>query len=92
MPWPIYYQVQNSVLQWYKLFRFASYRAFGFWSAIAFITDALLFTAFLLRMSGLSATSSQAEYYRFKSFQVLSFVAPFIWYVHRSLNISNSHW
>ncbi|KIM68913.1 hypothetical protein SCLCIDRAFT_1209129 [Scleroderma citrinum Foug A] len=64
---------------WYKLFRFASYRAFGFWSVVAFITDALLLTAFSLRMSGLFATSSQAEYYRFKGFQVLSFVAPFIW-------------
>ncbi|KAL4076182.1 hypothetical protein J3A83DRAFT_4357282 [Scleroderma citrinum] len=59
--------------------RFASYRAFGFWSVIAFVTDAILFSAFILRISGLYATAAQAEYYRFKSFQVLSLVAPFIW-------------
>ncbi|KAL4081565.1 hypothetical protein V8B97DRAFT_1923778 [Scleroderma yunnanense] len=65
--------------KWYKLVRFASYRAFGFWSVIAFVTDAILFSAFILRISGLYATAAQAEYYRFKSFQVLSLVAPFIW-------------
>ncbi|KAH7887552.1 hypothetical protein F5I97DRAFT_1805205 [Phlebopus sp. FC_14] len=64
---------------WYKLFRFASYRAFGFWNVVAFVTDVLLLAAFVLRVAGLSTTGGQTNALRLKSFQVLSFVAPFIW-------------
>lgn len=47
--------------------------------------DALLTSAFVLRLLGLSASGDQAAAGRLKSFQVLSFVAPFIWYVYLSL-------
>ncbi|KAH7916291.1 hypothetical protein BJ138DRAFT_1140008 [Hygrophoropsis aurantiaca] len=69
----------EDVHRWYKLFRFATYRAFGFWNVVAFITDGLLLSAFILRMAGLWAYGEQANNLRFRSFQVLSFVAPFIW-------------
>jgi hypothetical protein len=68
--------------QVYTLLRFATWRAFSFWNIVALVTDALLLSAFILRMGGLSATGSQAAAMRLKSFQVLSFVAPFIWYVY----------
>ncbi|KIL00487.1 hypothetical protein PAXRUDRAFT_762456 [Paxillus rubicundulus Ve08.2h10] len=64
---------------WYQLLRFASWRAFGFWNVVAFITDALLVSAFALRVAGLQAANEQAaSALRLRSFQVLSFVAPFI--------------
>ncbi|KIJ69974.1 hypothetical protein HYDPIDRAFT_104644 [Hydnomerulius pinastri MD-312] len=68
----------EDILRWFKLIRFASYRAFGFWNVVAFFTDALLLAAFILRVAGLSAIGDQATTYRLHSFQVLSFVAPFI--------------
>ncbi|EIW82309.1 hypothetical protein CONPUDRAFT_81817 [Coniophora puteana RWD-64-598 SS2] len=64
---------------WYKLFRYATWRAFSFWNVIAFITDCLLAAAFILRVVGLNQQGEAANYYRLRSFQVLSFVAPFIW-------------
>ncbi|KAF9247409.1 hypothetical protein BU15DRAFT_84908 [Melanogaster broomeanus] len=69
------------LLIWYKLIRFATWRAFGFWNAVAFVTDALLISAFALRVAGLETSNDQASALRLKSFQVLSFVAPFIWYM-----------
>ncbi|KAH7930691.1 hypothetical protein BV22DRAFT_1139072 [Leucogyrophana mollusca] len=66
------------VHRWYKLFKFATYRAFGFWNVVAFITDGLLLAAFTLRVAGLGAHGEQANTLRFRSFQVLSFVSPFI--------------
>ncbi|ORY27438.1 hypothetical protein BCR39DRAFT_538029 [Naematelia encephala] len=54
----------------------------GFWTVVNFLTDGLLFTAFTLRMVGLRMDPSkddQAQLMRFKSFQVLSCVAPLIW-------------
>ena len=46
------------------------------------ITDALLVTAFVLRVTGIKvADDDLANQYHYKSFQVLSFVAPFIWCV-----------
>ncbi|KIJ20360.1 hypothetical protein PAXINDRAFT_166432 [Paxillus involutus ATCC 200175] len=69
----------EDIHRWYQLIRFASWRAFGFWNVVAFITDALLVSAFVLRIAGLQAANEQAaSVLRLRSFQVLSFVAPFI--------------
>ncbi|KAG2155006.1 uncharacterized protein EDB93DRAFT_1080810 [Suillus bovinus] len=65
--------------QFYKLFKYATYRAFGFWNIAAFITDSLMLAAFLLRIAGLCTTGDHSNTLRLRSFQVLSFVAPFIW-------------
>ncbi|EIW66614.1 hypothetical protein TREMEDRAFT_74757 [Tremella mesenterica DSM 1558] len=54
----------------------------GFWTVINFITDGLLLSAFALRIAGLSMEdnkSEKAQQLHFKSFQVLSCVAPLIW-------------
>ncbi|KAG1846767.1 hypothetical protein DFJ58DRAFT_798534 [Suillus subalutaceus] len=69
----------EDILRFYKLFKYATYRAFGFWNAVAFITDSILLAAFLLRIAGLCATGNNSNTLRLRSFQVLSFVAPFIW-------------
>ncbi|KAG1815632.1 uncharacterized protein BJ212DRAFT_230992 [Suillus subaureus] len=69
----------EDILRFYKLFKYATYRAFGFWNAVAFITDSILLAAFLLRIAGLYATGDHSSTLRLRSFQVLSFVAPFIW-------------
>ncbi|KZT29239.1 hypothetical protein NEOLEDRAFT_1174961 [Neolentinus lepideus HHB14362 ss-1] len=64
----------------YQLLRFVTWRAFGFWNVIAVLTDCLLVTAFVLRISGLLATGDEpSANLRLWSFQVLSFVAPLIW-------------
>ncbi|KAF8551478.1 hypothetical protein OG21DRAFT_1499116 [Imleria badia] len=65
----------------YKLIHYATRRSFGFWSVIAFITNTLLLAAFTLRIAGLAAAGSRAGDLKLYSFQVLSFVAPFIWYM-----------
>jgi hypothetical protein len=67
--------------QVYKTLRFATWRAFGFWHVVAIITDALLLTAFILRVSGLASLGGERDQLRLHSFQVLSFVSPFIWCV-----------
>ncbi|KAG1761379.1 hypothetical protein EDD22DRAFT_897285 [Suillus occidentalis] len=69
----------EDIVRFYKLFKYATYRAFGFWNAVAFITDSLLLAACLLRIAGLYATGDHSNTLRLRSFQVLSFVAPFIW-------------
>ncbi len=48
---------------------------------MAIITDALLLTAFILRVSGLVSSAENQDQLLLRSFQVLSFVSPFIWYV-----------
>lgn len=70
------YKIQVS-----KTLRFATWRAFGFWHVVAIITDVLLFTAFILRVSGLASHEANRDQLLLHSFQVLSFVAPLIWYV-----------
>lgn len=62
-----------------KTLRLATWRAFGFWHVVAIITDGLLLAAFVLRVSGLVSQGGQRDQLRLHSFQVLSFVAPFIW-------------
>jgi hypothetical protein len=54
----------------------------GFWTIVAFMTDILLLSAFILRVIGLSMNANhddRAQDLHFKSFQVLSCVAPLIW-------------
>ncbi|KAI0068594.1 calcium activated cation channel [Artomyces pyxidatus] len=63
----------------FKTLRFATYRAFGFWNFVSFVTDGLLIAAFVLRVIGLASHDSQADTLRLRSFQVLSYVSPFIW-------------
>lgn len=69
----------EDVHRWYQFFRFASYRAFGFWDVVSFLTDALLVAAFSFRIAELSVAEGRAGLFRLRSFQILSFVAPFIW-------------
>ncbi|WVQ73691.1 hypothetical protein IAR50_003271 [Cryptococcus sp. DSM 104548] len=56
--------------------------AVGFWTVVNIIIDVLLVTAFGLRVAGLSVNPSDndtSQHLHFRSFQVLSCVAPFIW-------------
>jgi hypothetical protein len=66
-------------IQFFILLRFVTWRAFNFWSAIAFVTDSLLLTAFVLRILGLLAHGDDEAAFRLHSFQVLSCVSPLIW-------------
>jgi hypothetical protein len=65
--------------KFYKLLRFVTWRAFTFWNVVSFITDSLLCAALVLRFIGLAATGEQQGAMRLRSFQVLSFISPFIW-------------
>ncbi|KIM46401.1 hypothetical protein M413DRAFT_441497 [Hebeloma cylindrosporum] len=69
------------ILYFYILLRFVTWRAFNFWNAIAFVTDSLLLTAFVLRILGLIADGENEAAFRLHSFQILSCVSPFIWYI-----------
>ena len=54
----------------------------GFWTVINFLTDGLLLSAFAIRIAGIymdETLSKRAQELHFKSFQVLSCVAPLIW-------------
>lgn len=62
-----------------KTLRFATWRAFGFWHFVAIVTDMLLLTAFVLRVSGLASREGNRDQLLLHSFQVLSFVSPFVW-------------
>ncbi|KAH8094840.1 hypothetical protein BXZ70DRAFT_991717 [Cristinia sonorae] len=64
--------------QIYKLLRFVSWRAFGFWNFISFMIDTLLFSAFILRIVGIASSETNNHAMRLRSFQCLSFVAPMI--------------
>lgn len=83
-------------MQLYKTLRYFSWRAFGFWTIISLFTDALLLSAFIIRVIGIRAPDDGlSDYLHYHSFQVLSFVAPFIWSVHcfckRIAAIRHSH-
>ncbi|EJD01312.1 calcium activated cation channel [Fomitiporia mediterranea MF3/22] len=71
----------EDLLKLYKMLRFVTWRAFGFWSVVSLVTDALLVAAFVLRVVGiyLPDNDPRSDLYHYKSFQVLSHVAPFIW-------------
>ena len=64
-----------------KLLWFVSWRSLSFWHFVSLCTDALLVTAFTLRMVGMASQGDNYFKLRVRSFQVLSFVAPLIWYV-----------
>ncbi|KAI5124740.1 hypothetical protein M0805_005375 [Coniferiporia weirii] len=68
-------------LYFYKILRFVTWRAFDFWTIVSLITDALLMAAFILRVIGvyLPADDSDSDKHHYQSFQVLSYVSPFIW-------------
>jgi hypothetical protein len=66
----------------YRLFAFLNWRALSFWLFAAFVADALLIAAFVYRMLGLKAKNeAEAHALQLKSFQILSFVSPLIWFV-----------
>ncbi|TEB35722.1 calcium activated cation channel [Coprinellus micaceus] len=65
--------------KFFKLLNFVTWRTFSFWNGVAFITDSLLLSAFVLRLMGIQGDPEQQVAFRMRSFQVLSFVAPFIW-------------
>lgn len=56
-----------------------TYRAFNFWNIVALVTDSLLLAAFTTRVLGINAEPDKEAELRLRSFQILSFVAPFIW-------------
>jgi hypothetical protein len=64
----------------YKMLRFFTYRAFGFWTVVSLLTDVLLVVAFAFRIAGLkTAGEEQSAQFKLRSFQILSCVAPLIW-------------
>ncbi|TFK68209.1 calcium activated cation channel [Pluteus cervinus] len=67
--------------KFFTLLKFVTWRAFTFWNVMAFFTDSLLLAAFTLRVMSLQASPDQVLGWRLKSFQVLSFVSPFIWWL-----------
>ncbi|KAJ3544692.1 hypothetical protein NMY22_g2688 [Coprinellus aureogranulatus] len=69
----------EDMYKFFKLLNFVTWRAFSFWNAVAIITDSLFLSAFALRLMGIQGNPEQQVSYRMKSFQILSFVAPFIW-------------
>ncbi|KAJ7129408.1 calcium activated cation channel [Mycena epipterygia] len=72
----------------YKLLKFVTYKAYNFWMIVAFVTDGILTTAFVLRVAGMTtANADQAASLRLKSFQVLSFAAPLICICNRRAEI-----
>ncbi|KAG7097202.1 hypothetical protein E1B28_004573 [Marasmius oreades] len=69
----------EDIHKFFKLLQFVTWKAFSFWNVVSLVTDLLLMAAFTLRMIGLSKNSDDSTRLRIISFQVLSFVAPFIW-------------
>ncbi len=66
--------------QFTKLLTFVTWRAFSFWNMVSLITDSLILAAFILRVVAMRVTSDEEQIgLRIASFQVLSFVSPFIW-------------
>ncbi|KAI0772122.1 hypothetical protein BD413DRAFT_548533 [Trametes elegans] len=65
----------------YKILTLVSWRAFGFWHVVSFVSDCLLTVAFALRMAGIASTGDQSASLRLRSFQCLSFAAPLLWWI-----------
>ncbi|KAL7282554.1 hypothetical protein ACG7TL_004025 [Trametes sanguinea] len=63
----------------FKILTLVSWRAFGFWHVISFVTDCLLTAAFILRVGGIASHGDQAASLRLRSFQCLSCAAPLLW-------------
>lgn len=69
-------------VQLYRTLRYITWRALGFWNVISVTTDGLLITALIFRILGLTLPDDpRSEQWHYWSFQVLSCVAPLIWYV-----------
>ena len=68
-------------IQIYKTLRFATWRAFGFWHVAGSFTNALLLASFILRIYSIASPEGNRDQLLLYSFQVLSFVSPFIWCV-----------
>ncbi|KAG6903417.1 hypothetical protein C0995_005440 [Termitomyces sp. Mi166 len=75
---------QADLHKFYLVVWFSTLRALSFWNIVAFITDSLFVAAFALRVIGFSSTGEYAADTKLKSFQVLSFAAPFIWLIDMS--------
>ncbi|KAI0036049.1 calcium activated cation channel [Vararia minispora EC-137] len=71
----------------YKILRFATYRAFGFWNLVTFATDCLFITAFALRVAGIASAGDNGDRLRLLSFQVLSYAAPLICPLQQLLSV-----
>ncbi|KAF8914195.1 calcium activated cation channel [Gymnopilus junonius] len=71
----------------YVLLRLVTWRVFSFWQVVAFVTDSLLLAAFILRIGGLLEEGDRETSLRLHSFQVLSCVSPFIWFVFDSFKL-----
>ncbi|PBK69758.1 hypothetical protein ARMSODRAFT_935567 [Armillaria solidipes] len=70
----------EDVYKFTKLLTFVTWRAFSFWNMVSLITDSLILAAFILRVVAMRVTSDEEQIgLRIASFQVLSFVSPFIW-------------
>ncbi|KDQ29508.1 hypothetical protein PLEOSDRAFT_1103521 [Pleurotus ostreatus PC15] len=70
----------EDALKFFKLLRFANWRAFTYWNAVSFLTDSLLLASFILRIVSLGSKDDEyTKQMMIKSFQVLSFVSPLIW-------------
>ncbi|KAK0462001.1 uncharacterized protein EV420DRAFT_140598 [Desarmillaria tabescens] len=68
------------ITQFTKLLTFVTWRVFTFWNMVSLITDSLILAAFILRVVAMRVTSDEEQIrLRIASFQVLSFVSPFIW-------------
>ncbi|KAI0276307.1 hypothetical protein BGY98DRAFT_1090269 [Russula aff. rugulosa BPL654] len=64
-------------IQVFEILRFATWRAFGFWHVVAIVTDVLLLTAFILRVSGIASHESNRDQLYLSSFQILKLVTVF---------------
>ncbi|KAL0067656.1 Calcium channel yvc1 [Marasmius tenuissimus] len=70
----------EDMYKFFKLLQFVTWKAFTFWNMIALVTDSLLIAAFTIRVAGLTHHDGEnSARLRVVSFQVLSFVSPFIW-------------
>ncbi|KAM6496066.1 hypothetical protein JOM56_008772 [Amanita muscaria] len=70
--------------KFWRLLRFATWRALNFWSVISFIIDAILLSAFILRVVGITSSGERSADMRLHSFRVLSYVAPLLWMLKES--------
>ncbi|KAG7447443.1 uncharacterized protein BT62DRAFT_930453 [Guyanagaster necrorhizus] len=70
----------EDIYKFTKLLTFVTWRAFSFWNMVSLITDSLILAAFILRVVAMRVTGAEQQInLRTASFQVLSFVSPFIW-------------
>ncbi|KAL1735896.1 hypothetical protein EV714DRAFT_267440 [Schizophyllum commune] len=62
--------------RFFKLLRFATWRAFTFWNVVAIITDALLVTALALRIMSLTLEGDKMVAVRVRTFQSVRLRSP----------------